>query len=536
MKIKNKLKILITASLIVSMLAPSVMAANNQEFENKRVIINNMGHTFNRKTGVVFKDSEGIIYVPVREFTKALGIQMSWDKKYPKMITMTKGSRTVQIWLNNFLAIVDGNTEPMDRSPFQVNGITYCPLRIIADGFNLLVNESYDMLEITTEESYNTDKMIRSAMEPYEDVRFIIQKNGDNKFSTEQEKTWNFVRKLKDNRNKFYYKGAYPATKPNWGISHPGDSLKKDGPYMGWRIITPTYSYNTKDRNGNSQTIIGTTSSNITKVTEEDIQNYMLMNNYPVPQISRGMKAVAQKRSIEVAYNFKNRASNPDVFNTYTNIGIDDFVDPEKGGAIALNKDQIEDQLKRAGLKDKDGKEIDSKKDYKGNLYVIGRKNQDTYQDSLGRKMFRRYATVITPLHGNTAQTDFKSFISNYDIFRSLIFRGSKFGISSFTFESDNKWYTVSTIAVTNIDGFVSSDLNKGFEGFKEDKDFDPIRDNKNKYSNPSKKYKPAFDEKDTNYTPPSNNKTNWPSSNTPSKPVRDTGNGNGNGSGMGVN
>ena len=485
-----KLKVIPLATVLL--LAPMTGRINASEVKkpvaqrvNSILVVNNSGVKINDSTGKMFS-LNGRVYVPLRTFCNTAGIKLNWQKEYPLRVQLEKGPRTLEMWINSNAVLANGYTDVYNNPIIQHGNHIYADIGALAKYLNLLYSTTGTRIEITTEDQYFNDKMVNSAMNVYEDPRLLIQKTGDRKFSDEENDVWNFVRNAKQTRNKRIPKTEYTAEK--------GDGWKKVGPSLAWKLITPTYDYTTNEPVNGSEVIInGSTGDNLDEKVDKIITDYMKVENYQVPARAKYLDAVAQKKNIEVAYNIKNRLNMDNYLNTFTNIVIDDYVDPNtnNGGVYkvkdkdSLNNTTNNNETNKNDL-NKDKKDLNSlindKNNYydNKNVYTLGGRNNndDTYQGSIGIKRYRRYMTYVNRLHGNNPEIAANEFLNNYDIFRSLMHPGTEFGLSSFVFYDENtkSWIQCNTITVSNIHGFVESDLNKGFENYKKDEDWERER------------------------------------------------------------
>ncbi len=387
-----------------------------------------------------------------------------------------------------------------------------------------------DYLDVTTEDQYENDKMVNAAMKPYEDIRFLIQKHGDNPMGGRQEAVWNFSRKAKDTRNRLVNRKPYDGVDYTKDMDH----FKKYGPWQYWMIIGPTTDYTVFKKSGEQVTINGAalrlskSGETAPATIEREITEYMQKNNYPVPSPSSTMKYLAHVKSVEVAKAFYDGSIDPK--NTRTLVNIDDYVEPRTKGTYIPDDNKKEDKKDDKKTKNEQNNKEENKESNKENkqenndkpttnnnpknetkstpisaktelgmrempmssgeaiivetmaesesdnvkqdprryrVYTTGNNGHDTYQDSVGITRFRREFTVIQPLHTENASSVVDQALSNYDIFRSLITKESEMGAASFSFkDKEGNWYEVSTIVAGNIHGLLPMDIEHGINDY----------------------------------------------------------------------
>jgi len=74
------------------------------------------------------REIEGRILVGMRDIFERLGAQVKWNEA-EQMITATRGTRTIILWIGRTYAQVDGATIPLDVPPKLIDGYTYVPVR-----------------------------------------------------------------------------------------------------------------------------------------------------------------------------------------------------------------------------------------------------------------------------------------------------------------------------------------------------------------------------------------------------------------------
>lgn len=80
------------------------------------------------------KEVHGSLLLPMRAVFEALQAEVQW---FPdaRQITATRGDTTVQLWINQGTAIVNGKELPLTVPPTLIDGSTYVPLRFPAEAF-----------------------------------------------------------------------------------------------------------------------------------------------------------------------------------------------------------------------------------------------------------------------------------------------------------------------------------------------------------------------------------------------------------------
>lgn len=79
------------------------------------------------------------MYVPIRVISEKTNAKVTYEPKTQK-ITLTRGDRNVQLWVNRNQAVVNGKTIKLDALPFVNKKRTFVPIRFISQSFNYEVN------------------------------------------------------------------------------------------------------------------------------------------------------------------------------------------------------------------------------------------------------------------------------------------------------------------------------------------------------------------------------------------------------------
>ena len=83
-------------------------------------------------------------FLPLRDLAEALGGQVSWDASTRK-VTIIRGTTTVELWIGNRTALVNGVRTPIDAKdskvvPFLEGGKTYIPVNFVASSLGATVS------------------------------------------------------------------------------------------------------------------------------------------------------------------------------------------------------------------------------------------------------------------------------------------------------------------------------------------------------------------------------------------------------------
>lgn len=94
---------------------------------------------------------EGRTLVPVAALAKGFGLEVSWDPAIKK-VTLQKEGKTIELWIDQNVALVDGTKVELDVPAEIMNQRTIVPLRFISEALNLEVKwdattKSIELLE-----------------------------------------------------------------------------------------------------------------------------------------------------------------------------------------------------------------------------------------------------------------------------------------------------------------------------------------------------------------------------------------------------
>ncbi len=80
----------------------------------------------------------GVVLLPLRPVLEALGAQSDWRPREEKL-QVRRGGRLVELWVGTPVAQVNGLPVQLDVPPKLIDGITYVPLRVLAQAFDARV-------------------------------------------------------------------------------------------------------------------------------------------------------------------------------------------------------------------------------------------------------------------------------------------------------------------------------------------------------------------------------------------------------------
>jgi len=92
------------------------------------MLVNGVSQTIDTPPVIV----SGRTFVPVRVIAQALGGNVSWDP-VEKKVTITLKGKTIELWIGNTAAKVNGETKTLDVPPYISNSRTMLPLRFIIE-------------------------------------------------------------------------------------------------------------------------------------------------------------------------------------------------------------------------------------------------------------------------------------------------------------------------------------------------------------------------------------------------------------------
>jgi hypothetical protein len=76
--------------------------------------------------------------VPVRALAEKLGFAVGWDEAEQR-VTLTKGAKTIVLWIGSTRVMVDGKESSIDVAPTKANDRTYVPVRFVSEQLGTLV-------------------------------------------------------------------------------------------------------------------------------------------------------------------------------------------------------------------------------------------------------------------------------------------------------------------------------------------------------------------------------------------------------------
>jgi hypothetical protein len=100
---------------------------------NSTFTVNGVSNTLDSPP--VIKNNRTLL--PIRAIVEALGGSVSWDPN-EKKVTVTLGSKTIELWIGKNTAKVNGTDTPIDSTnpkvvPEIINGRTMLPLRFVTE-------------------------------------------------------------------------------------------------------------------------------------------------------------------------------------------------------------------------------------------------------------------------------------------------------------------------------------------------------------------------------------------------------------------
>lgn len=110
--------------------------------------------------GVNFGNNEALIsnertYIPVRKFSELLGSYVEWDSK-TKQVLVVKDGVELKFVVNEKRVLYDNEVYYMDTPLINVNGVTYAPVRFIAEAlrYNVEWDSSTNTININEKQFY----------------------------------------------------------------------------------------------------------------------------------------------------------------------------------------------------------------------------------------------------------------------------------------------------------------------------------------------------------------------------------------------
>ncbi len=135
----NIKKVLVAAVLSVTVLTSSAYA-KSMEFTMGDVNVNIKGTETETKVSEVapYTVNDRTV-VPVRIISESFGATVDWNEATSE-ITVTLNDKVVKFVLGNNIANVNGKEVTMDIAPFETNGRTMIPLRVVSECFGFRVD------------------------------------------------------------------------------------------------------------------------------------------------------------------------------------------------------------------------------------------------------------------------------------------------------------------------------------------------------------------------------------------------------------
>lgn len=150
---------LVFALLLVTVSAsvPNMALAGTNDI---KVIVNDKVISMDEKPFI--ENSTGRTFVPIRFVAEALNATVDYEAT-TKKITITKGSKVIQIFVGKKDTIVNGKKGTSDTAPVIKNGRTFVPLRFVAENLDCTVDWDSQSRVITIKEKDfvpNTEKPV----------------------------------------------------------------------------------------------------------------------------------------------------------------------------------------------------------------------------------------------------------------------------------------------------------------------------------------------------------------------------------------
>lgn len=117
-----------------------------------QININIDGININYKETVL---NDGRTYIPVRKFSELLGSYVEWDSK-TRQILVIKNEIELKFAVNEKRVIYNDEVYYMDTTLININGVTYAPIRFIAEAlrYNVEWNDSTNTVSIYEKQLY----------------------------------------------------------------------------------------------------------------------------------------------------------------------------------------------------------------------------------------------------------------------------------------------------------------------------------------------------------------------------------------------
>lgn len=103
--------------------------------------------------------NDGRTYIPVREFSELLGSYVGWDSK-TKQVLVVKDGIELKFVVNEKRVLYDNEIYYMDSSLKNIDGVTYAPIRFIAEAlrYNVEWNTSTNTIYIDEKQFYTVQE------------------------------------------------------------------------------------------------------------------------------------------------------------------------------------------------------------------------------------------------------------------------------------------------------------------------------------------------------------------------------------------
>ena len=101
---------------------------------NPMMVLNTVSQEIDPGLGTKPTIIGGRTLLPIRAVIEALGGSVGWVGS-EKKVTLMLGATTMELWINQKTAKVNGQTKSLDVAPTTINGRTIIPVRFVAENF-----------------------------------------------------------------------------------------------------------------------------------------------------------------------------------------------------------------------------------------------------------------------------------------------------------------------------------------------------------------------------------------------------------------
>ncbi|MDR2899806.1 MAG: copper amine oxidase N-terminal domain-containing protein [Clostridiales bacterium] len=118
---------------------------------------------------------DGLTYVPIRAIGETLNAEVLWTGALQKVTII--GDSTIEMYMNDDTAVVNGEDKTLEAAPINVAGTTYVPVRFVSENLNsdvYFVEGEGDFLPIISIESKQEGIEAIEEDEAYDKVDFLF--------------------------------------------------------------------------------------------------------------------------------------------------------------------------------------------------------------------------------------------------------------------------------------------------------------------------------------------------------------------------